>query len=198
MILKGCQMSNKKFLAIFDMDGTLFDTRKTNFLAYNEAINEVVGCSIDYDIFNEASNGHNYKKFLPELMQKISKDEIEKIHNLKKIFFQKYIKFAIKNDHLFRIILAINDIYVIALATTASKKNTIDILTFFKVHDLFEVIVTQDDVVNLKPDPECFTKIMRKLSIEPSKTLIFEDSIVGMKAARLSKASVANIEIFIE
>ena len=58
--------------------------------------------------------------------------------------------------------------------------------------------MTQDDVVNLKPDPECFTKIMRKLSIEPSKTLIFEDSIVGMKAARLSKASVANIEIFIE
>ncbi|MDC3391888.1 HAD hydrolase-like protein, partial [Candidatus Thioglobus sp.] len=75
-------MSNKKFLAIFDMDGTLFDTRKTNFLAYNEAINEVVGRSIDYDIFNEASNGHNYKKFLPELMQEISKDEIEKIHNL--------------------------------------------------------------------------------------------------------------------
>jgi beta-phosphoglucomutase len=191
-------MSNKKFLAMFDMDGTLFDTRKTNFLAYNEAIKEVVGRSIDYDVFNEASNGRNYKKFLPELMQKISKDEIEKIHNLKKIFFQKYIKFAIKNDHLFRIILAIKDIYVIALATTASKKNTIDILTFFKVHDLFEFIVTQDDVVNLKPDPECFTKIMRELSIEPSNTLIFEDSIVGMKAARLSKASVVNIEIFNE
>ena len=58
--------------------------------------------------------------------------------------------------------------------------------------------MTQDDVVNLKPDPECFTKIMRELSIEPSNTLIFEDSIVGMKAARLSKASVVNIEIFNE
>jgi hypothetical protein len=31
--------------------------------------------------------------------------------------------------------------------------------------------------------------LLGALSIEPSKTLIFEDSIVGMKAARLSKAS---------
>jgi beta-phosphoglucomutase len=189
-------MSNKKFLAMFDMDGTLFDTRKTNYLAYNEAINEVIGQSIDYDIFNEASNGHNYKKFLPELVKKISKDEIEKIHNLKKIYFKKHLKFVIKNEHLFRLILSIKDIYFIALATTASTKNTIDILTFFEVNNLFEVIVTQDDVVNLKPDPECFTKIMRELSIEPSNAIIFEDSIVGMQAARLSKASVVNVEIF--
>tara|TARA_B100000795_G_C22757678_1_gene422223 strand:- start:113 stop:688 length:576 start_codon:yes stop_codon:yes gene_type:complete len=189
-------MSDKKYLAMFDMDGTLFDTRKTNFLAYNEAIKIVVGQCIEYDIFNIVANGHSYKKFLPELVQKISNDEIEKIHNLKKIFFQNHLHFVIKNDHLFRIILAIKDTYIIALATTASKKNTIDILTFFKVNDLFEIIVTQEDVVNLKPDPECFLKIMQKLSIEPKNTLIFEDSIVGMTAARLSKASVVNVEMF--
>jgi len=34
------------------------------------------------------------------------------------------------------------------------------------------------------------------LSIEPKNTLIFEDSIVGMTAARLSKASVVNVEMF--
>jgi len=189
-------MSDKKYLAMFDMDGTLFDTRKTNFLAYNEAIKKVVGQCIEYDIFNMVTNGHSYKKFLPELVKKISNDEIEKIHDLKKIFFQNHLQFSIKNDHLFRIISAIKDTYIIALATTASKKNTIDILTFFEVRDLFEIIVTQEDVVNLKPDPECFLKIMEKLSIESKNTLIFEDSIIGMTAARLSKASIVNVEMF--
>lgn len=189
-------MRNKKFLAVFDMDGTLFDTRKANFHAYNHAINEVFSRSVEYDLFNELSNGQNYKKFLPEILGKTSNDNIEKIHNLKKVFYLKYLKFAIKNDHLFRVIHSIKDTYVIALATTASKKNAIDILTFFQVIDLFEIIVTQEDVKSLKPDPECYKKIMTECSILPKNTIIFEDSKVGLKAARLSKASVFNVEIF--
>ena len=188
-------MRDKKFLAVFDMDGTLFDTRKTNFLAYKDAIKEVAGRSIEYNLFNKISNGQSYKKFIPEIIGKISNEDLEKIHVLKKNFFQQYLKFVIKNDHLFRIILAIKDTYIIALATTASKQNANEILIFFKVRDLFEIVVTQEDVVNLKPNPECFTNIMREVDIEPANTLIFEDSIVGMKAARLSKANVINIDI---
>jgi beta-phosphoglucomutase len=189
-------MRDKKFLAVFDMDGTLFDTRKTNFFAYHDAIKEVVGNSVEYDIFNSLSNGQNYKNFLPKIVEKISNDEINEIHNLKKLYYKKHIKCAIKNDHLFRIISSIKDSYIITLATTASKKNTIEILNHFKVIDLFEIVVAQEDVVNLKPDPECFINIMHETNIEPINTLIFEDSVVGMEAARLSKASVVNIDIF--
>jgi sugar-phosphatase len=46
------------------------------------------------------------------------------------------------------------------------------------------VVVTADDVTYGKPDPEVYTLAARRLRAEPAQCLVFEDSVVGIHAAR--------------
>ena len=54
-----------KKLALFDLDGTLFNTNEVNYYAYSEALKEK-GYSIDYEFYSKYCNGRHYKVFLPE------------------------------------------------------------------------------------------------------------------------------------
>ena len=47
----------------------------------------------------------------------------------------------------------------------------------------FPIVVTQDDVVNGKPDPEMFLLAAKKMGVAPEKCLVLEDSLLGIQAA---------------
>ena len=57
----------------------------------------------------------------------------------------------------------------------------------------FQSIVSTDDVVNSKPDPEGYLKAARQLNVDIEKCLIFEDSNTGVRAAQASGASVVGL-----
>lgn len=177
----------KQRLAIFDLDGTLFDTKDVNFNAYNKAL---LNCGflrkLDYQYYCDYCNGNNYKYFLPEIIDGISEDEMKFIHNEKKLLYSSFLGLARKNEHLFSLINLIKDEYYIGLATSASKENTNDILQEFSVYDLFDFIITQDDVKHTKPNPECFELAVSIAKIEKKNAIIFEDSETGIKAANAS------------
>lgn len=187
-------MVKRNKLAIFDLDGTLFDTKNVNYKAYSEAISFCgFDADIDYAYYCDFCNGNNYKVFLPQIIPGISKVDMEKIHELKKTLYSKYLNFAEKNEHLFSIIDRLRDEYVIALVTTASKVNTLEILFSFSVTDYFDLIITQEDVKETKPSPECFEKAMEIAAINKTSTIIFEDSDVGLKAAASSGANYVKV-----
>jgi beta-phosphoglucomutase len=48
----------------------------------------------------------------------------------------------------------------------------------------FNVIVTADDVAYGKPDPEVYLLAAARLRVAPERCLVFEDSLVGLEAAR--------------
>jgi HAD superfamily hydrolase (TIGR01509 family) len=48
----------------------------------------------------------------------------------------------------------------------------------------FDFILTCEDVVHVKPDPELYLKSVAKMGIEPGEAIAFEDSPNGIKAAR--------------
>lgn len=184
-------MKNK--LAIFDLDGTLFNTEDVNFVAYKSALNHY-GYNLDYEHFCRECNGLSYKKFLPPI---IDNDKLlEPIHKLKKELYSKNLERAKVNEHLFNIIELIKDKYYIAIVTTASKRNCLEILEYFKKTDLFDLIVSHEDIKNVKPNPEGFIQAMDYFDIEPKETIIFEDSDVGIEAARNSKANVFVVNKF--
>ena len=61
-----------------------------------------------------------------------------------------------ENKHLFKIIDSIKDKYHLTIVTAASRRNTMDILTYFGYEDMFEYIVTQEDIIKVKSNPEGF------------------------------------------
>lgn len=49
--------------------------------------------------------------------------------------------------------------------------------------DLFDVVVTAEDTVRHKPQPDVFLKAAQRLNVDPTKCLVFEDSELGFSAA---------------
>lgn len=185
----------KECLAIFDLDGTLFDTGEVNYYAYKAAL-EPFGVDLDKNYFTTVCNGRHYSEFLPDVMDDAATEDMETVHNAKKTAYKENLDKARENVHLFKMIESLADKYYIAIVTTASRKNTLDILKFFGRDTLFEFMVTQENIKKTKPDPEGFLIAMDNFGIDPAHTLIFEDSEVGIKAAEASGATVFAVKKF--
>lgn len=183
-----------KKLALFDLDGTLFNTNDANYFAYNTALEEY-GYSINYEYYSEYCNGRHYTVFLPNILNN-DEELIEEIHNRKKELYHTFLNKVIVNEHLFNIIESIKKEYYVAIVTTASRKNTFEILDYFRKKELFDLILTQEDISKPKPNPEGFVKAMNYFNIEPKDTLIFEDSPVGIEAANKSGGTVFVVNKF--
>jgi beta-phosphoglucomutase len=187
-------MKNKDKLAIFDFDGTLFDTRKVNYLAYNDALNEH-NFSIEYDYYCDYCDGLDYKSFLPKIIG-LENNLLETIHIRKKEIYKKYIAKAKMNIHLFNIADLIKPEYWLAIVTTASRKNCLDLLCNFNRENYFDKILAQEDILRKKPDPQGFLMAMEYFSVGPENTIIFEDSSAGLEAAKKAGVAVFKIESF--
>lgn len=173
-------------LLIVDLDGTLFDTKDVNYHAYKDAI-APYGYTIDYQYYCEFCNGRHYLDFLPQITTH-DKNALSAMHKAKKEAYQKHLDKAVMNQGLVDIIRLMRSEYKTAVVTTASKENCYDILKRFGLLELFDLVLTHDDIAKSKPDPEGFIKAMAHFDATPDETIIFEDSDVGLEAAQRSGA----------
>ena len=71
-----------------------------------------------------------------------------------------------------------------AVATSAGRREAESLLTAIGVRRRFDVVVTAEDVRWGKPNPEVYLKAAAGLAIASKACLVFEDSLVGVHAAR--------------
>ncbi|PYM20195.1 MAG: HAD family phosphatase [Candidatus Rokuibacteriota bacterium] len=71
-----------------------------------------------------------------------------------------------------------------AVATSAGRREAESLLTEIGVRRCFDVVVTAEDVRWGKPNPEVYLKAAAGLAIPSKACLVFEDSLVGVHAAR--------------
>lgn len=184
-------------LAIFDLAGTLFDTTLSDYKAYSEVFSEY-SIDIDFtlDYYKNECVGKHYSEFIMPLVD-YDKNKCFEIHDKKMNLFSKYAKDTIRNEHLFNILYLLRESgYKIGLVTTSPKIRTVEILHYTETFNIFDCIITVDDVKETKPDPECFLKLMKFFDAKPEDTIIFDDSDEGIDAALATGASVYNVEKF--
>jgi HAD superfamily hydrolase (TIGR01509 family) len=70
-----------------------------------------------------------------------------------------------------------------AVATSSRNPHASHHLSAAGLLDLFETVVTRDDVVNPKPHPEPYLTAARRLGVDPLHCLALEDSHAGVRAA---------------
>lgn len=71
-----------------------------------------------------------------------------------------------------------------AVGSSACIENVEFVLDRCNIGSYFSQTVCGDDVKRCKPDPEIYLTAARKLGLEPSECLVFEDAKAGIKAAR--------------
>ena len=175
---------------ITDFDGTLVDTFEANLRAYQEAFSDV-NMSLSSERYRECF-GYRYERFM--MAMAVQDDNIANyIREAKKEYYPNYFEYLRPNTVL---ISLIESFHVMggktAIASTARKENLMNVVNYLGLADIFDLIFAGVDVKQGKPSPEIYEKTMAALDVSPAETLIFEDSQVGIDAA---KASGANLMI---
>jgi HAD superfamily hydrolase (TIGR01509 family) len=72
----------------------------------------------------------------------------------------------------------------VALMTSGERPYADGFLKMTGLDKVFSTSVTLDDVTHLKPHPEPYLKAAELLKVEPTRCVVFEDSIAGFLAAK--------------
>jgi HAD superfamily hydrolase (TIGR01509 family) len=81
----------------------------------------------------------------------------------------------------------------IAVASNSPQRFVEAALSSAGLLDLFEVIVSSDDVEKAKPAPDLYLTACSRLAAQPDRSVAFEDSRTGVAAARAAKMFVVGV-----
>jgi beta-phosphoglucomutase-like phosphatase (HAD superfamily) len=81
----------------------------------------------------------------------------------------------------------------LAVATSSVSASARPFLDRHQLTKFFDVIITGDEVERGKPDPEIYLRAAEKLGVAPSESLVIEDSLSGIAAAKAAKMHVAAV-----
>ena len=79
------------------------------------------------------------------------------------------------------------------IATSNSNELVAAVLRNLKVREYFEEIHTACEVEHGKPFPDIYLLVSRKLGVEPSKCLVFEDILPGIEAGKAAGMKVCAV-----
>jgi HAD superfamily hydrolase (TIGR01549 family) len=170
---------------LVDFDGTLADTSDANYQAYARALLEVE-IVISREEFDAQAFGRNWRQFLPALLLSNGKDaDPAAIASRKVVHYQETVRHIRFNEALILILKSRSRDIKTALVTSASAANVKAALSSREelIH-IFDVVITGDDVTQHKPHPQGFLMAAKQLGVKPEHCVVFEDSDIGMEAAR--------------
>ncbi len=172
---------------ILDMDGTMFDTeplwekafiktgRELNYNLTKELHDKTIGTTYNSLISilkTEVGNDFPFEMFKQKYIQNyqsiIETDGIKIKHGLKEL-----LGYLVKNN------------YLIAIASSSKKKQIKRNLELANINEnIFDIIISGEEVVYGKPNPEIFIKTCNNLNVKTNEALVIEDSNNGIKASQ--------------
>jgi len=183
-----------KKLIIFDLDGVLVEAKKIHYESLNKALGEkyCIGWSEHLSIYDGLKTSQKLemlteRKGLPsEMYKKIWYDKqkytIEGLTNLKESSELKHCMENLSSDG-----------YKLAVCSNSIRKTILIVLSKLGIIGNFDLILSNEDVLNSKPHPEIYWSAMSKLGFLPEETLIVEDSPYGLLAASRSNAEIFRV-----
>lgn len=172
--------------ALFDMDGTMFDTERLRFQTLKQASKELIGVEFSDSYLMaclglsaqsaEALAQQQYGQEIPytKIRQRADELELETVRQqgvpIKKGLVQVLERLRKSGLRM-------------AVATSSRRAIAEEYLINANVYKFFDVLVCGDEVEQGKPHPEIFLTAAQKLNLEPQQCLMFEDSENGICAA---------------
>lgn len=180
--------NNKVIKAIFfDLDGTLIDSesyyientyillKKLGFKGSKQEVLSIVGTNMEktYDILEKL------------LEYKIDRETIIKENtyhfecfnpiDYQKLIFKEVIEILLKLKQ---------ENYKLALCSLSERKLVTKFLNENKLTDVFDFVLSSDDVLEAKPNPEIYLRALDYFNLKNDEAIVFEDSYIGILAAK--------------
>ena len=81
------------------------------------------------------------------------------------------------------------------IVSTGHIDNITNVMRYLGIENQIDGLLSSDDVLLSKPHPDCFLKAMEMAGVTAAETVIFEDSEIGLEAAKASGASYFKVEL---
>lgn len=179
---------------IFDCDGTLVNSMPYHFEAWCEALSlHGAGNIFKEDVFY-AMGGRPTKDIVVEINDEYGlKLDPETIAFAKREAFLRKLDKLELIDEVASFAESLRGKVPMAIATGGTRMVIEKTLQAVGVSDLFEDVVTADDVKIGKPAPDIFLRAAQLLGVKPEKCLVLEDAPAGVMAAQLAGMTVISI-----
>ncbi len=183
-------MSKARFKGIiFDIDGTLTFTNQLIFDSFNYISEKYLNKRFTNEeiiaLFGPTEDVI-LKQMFPDKFEIVRKDYYEYYHNNHQI--------ANLYDGIKDLLIDLKNAGVIlGIFTGKGRTSSLITLNFLGIRNLFDMIVTGDDVEKHKPSPEGIIKFLTTFTLDPKDVLMVGDAPSDIKAAKEAGVNIASV-----
>ena len=167
---------------IFDLDGVLVDSMTAHYEAWKTAFEEITSLQVD-ERSTYLLEGMRGKDLVEEIFKKYNYSDFSKIQIVTR-----------RKDEIFRSIMNLRPYdkvnYILqelrclkGIVSGSVKQDVVSIVNQCFPKNIFEIILTGDDIAHGKPDPEGFQLFLQRANLNPSDVLVVENSPLGVEAS---------------
>lgn len=168
---------------IFDCDGTIADTMPLHYRAWVAALAEHAA-DFPEALFYECAGMPTWR-IIELLNQRHGYSiPIEAATARKEALFVELLPQVVGIEPVLQIVREQQGRLPMAVATGGTRAVCLKTLTSLGLANLFQSIVTADDVEHGKPAPDIFLEAARRIGVPPAACMAFEDADLGLESAR--------------
>lgn len=171
---------------IFDFDGLILDTEYPEYLALCSIYDEYC-MEVSMDLFGLNIGTHDaqfdpYEHLANAREVKVSREEFINDWEARK---DRLVEQQPAMPGVIELITSAKEAGLkLAIGSSSPLSWVGSLAKRLEIFDLFDVIVTRDDVSRTKPSPEIFQLAAKKLDVAPEHCVVLEDSLNGLVAAK--------------
>jgi HAD superfamily hydrolase (TIGR01549 family) len=174
---------------IFDIDGTLTYTNQLIFDSFNFIAEKYLGKIFTNEeiisLFGPTEDVI-FKQLFPSQFEEVKKDYYQYYHQNHSI--------ALLYDGIKELLIDLkNADCLLGIYTGKGRTSSLITLNFLGVRQLFDLIVTGDDVINHKPSPEGIIKFINEFDLDKKEVIMIGDAPSDIKAAHDAGVEIASV-----
>lgn len=172
---------------LFDLNGTMIDDMQFHCKAWFNILNDDLGANLSWEQVKEQMYGKNTELLIRVFgKDRFTQEEMDILSVEKEKRYQAEYRPILKLiDGLDEFLEEAKDAGILmGIGSAAIPFNINFVLDGLNLHHYFKSVVSADNVIESKPDPETYLKGAKELGVLPEECIVFEDAPKGVEAAQ--------------
>ena len=178
---------------IFYLDGVIVDSHPAHKRAWRSLLASL-GRVVSARELEFVQEGHRRDEILRHFLGELTPEQVREYGAHKEALFREALDEVKTVEGVVEFLDRLEDAGIgMAVASSASRHRVGYMLERFGLRQRFRAVVSGDDVVKSKPEPDIFQMAARGLGVSAVSALVCEDSPIGVMAARRARMKCLGI-----
>jgi HAD superfamily hydrolase (TIGR01509 family) len=168
---------------IFDMDGVIVNSHPIHIRAWRQCLSAAGKYVSDAEL-EIVRDGRRREDILRHFFGDLPAHLLEKYGQQKDLLSRVEMRSIRTMPGIRKLLKEVSRAAIpMAVASCGSSTRVHETLKFLRLRDYFATVVTAGDVTVGKPDPRIFCRAAEQMNVAAPDSLVFEDSVSGVRAA---------------